>query len=169
MGVIQTTIHYINILIVTHNINSFCNYSQYSSFCNIDLSTTRHRALNLLVNCLTQANTRSDSSDRPGTIGDLSLVSQSIKLGWPMRQLPVWLWLRPHPHWPPGRGSFPRRANAGKPWKQGNGSYTRLKGLSRRVLDGRSTVLSQVRRDSGPAWEEKLLLYIIRFISLRQQ
>ena len=46
LGVIQTAIHYINILIVTHNINSFCNYSQYSSFCNIDLSTTRHRATN---------------------------------------------------------------------------------------------------------------------------
>ena len=76
-----------------------------------------------------------------------------------MRHLPVWLWLRPHPHWSPGRGSFPRRSNAGKPWKQGNGSYTRLKGLSRRVQDGRSTVLSQVRRDSSPTWEEKLLSF----------
>ena len=76
-----------------------------------------------------------------------------------MRKLPVWLWLWLHSHWSPGRGSFPRRANAEKPWKQGNGSYTRLKGVSRRVLDGRSTVLSQVRLDSGPAWEEKLLSF----------
>ena len=60
----------------------------------------------------------------------------------------------------PWEGLLPYGLQAGESLgNQVSGSNTRLKGLSRRVQDGRSTVLSQVRRDSGPAWEEKLLSF----------
>ena len=51
----------------------------------------------------------------------------------------------------PGRGCFPRPSKAGKPWQQGNGSNTRLKGLSHRIAGLAVNCPLRVRRWLRPS------------------
>ena len=72
-------------------------------------------------------------------------------------------------HCAPGRGCFPRPAKAGKPWKQGNGSNTRLKGPSHRVaglavncpLSGPPGLRSSLGGEAASMWESSLAVLCV--------